>query len=92
MHRRMIKIVACTVHRLRKELSTSDCRRPAPRAASCTVHRLRLAVEAAEEIGHPELYPHLTKLSAWWVVDPALLERAIAACGPTDNTKTDLLG
>lgn len=40
-----------------------------------------LAVEAAEEIGVPELRPALVRLRGWWDVDPALLERAIVACG-----------
>jgi len=40
-----------------------------------------LAVEAAEEIGAPELYVPLVELRSWWDVAPELLERAILACG-----------
>lgn len=41
-----------------------------------------LAVEAAELIRAPELYPALCELAKWWDVDDELLERAIAACSP----------
>lgn len=44
-----------------------------------------LAVEAAEEIGRPELLSHLTKLRVWWDVNPELLDRAIAACTPVPD-------
>jgi HEAT repeat protein len=56
--------------------------------ALCAESVWALAVEAAQAIGNPELYPHLTKLRAWWDVDPELLERAIAACAPIAATDT----
>ena len=42
----------------------------------------KLAVEAAEELGDPALLAPLEALQSWWDVDPALLERAIAASQP----------
>jgi HEAT repeat protein len=39
-----------------------------------------LAVEAAEEIGAPELYVPLVELRTWWDVAPELLDHAVRAC------------
>ena len=39
-----------------------------------------LAVEAAEIIAAPELFPYLNALQEWWGGDKKLLARAIAAC------------
>lgn len=39
-----------------------------------------LAVEAARDIGLPELLPALEALAGWWDADPALLSEATAAC------------
>ena len=54
--------------------------------ALCAETVWELAVEAAEEIGHAELYPHLVNLRAWWDINPELLERAVVACGATGET------
>ncbi|MBK7975710.1 MAG: HEAT repeat domain-containing protein [Deltaproteobacteria bacterium] len=40
-----------------------------------------LAVDAARELGAPELLGALEELLPWWDVDRALVEEAIAACG-----------
>ena len=45
-----------------------------------------LAVEAAESIAAPELYPHLVDLQNWWDVDKELLADAITACAPSQAT------
>lgn len=44
-----------------------------------------LAVEAAEKIGHSQLYPHLCELRSWWDINPKLLDRAIKACAPSTD-------
>lgn len=44
-----------------------------------------LAVEAAEEIGHPQLHSHLLELRGWWDANPKLLDRAITACAPSSD-------
>lgn len=44
----------------------------------------RLAVEAARDIGAPELLPALQSIAPWWDVDPTLLAEAIAACSPSE--------
>ena len=41
-----------------------------------------LAVEAAQLIADPRLYPDLVALREWWDVDKELLEDAITACSP----------
>jgi hypothetical protein len=42
-----------------------------------------LAIEAACEIGSPELFEALLELRSWWDVDAELLEEAIEKCRPT---------
>lgn len=49
-----------------------------------------LAIEAAELIASPELYPQLEGLRMWWDIDPSLLDRAIVACG-TSGTASQRL-
>jgi HEAT repeat protein len=41
-----------------------------------------LAVEAAREIGSPELHEALLELRSWWDVDTELLDEAIESCRP----------
>lgn len=48
----------------------------------------RIPVLAAEALGSAELHDSLLALRSWWTRDPALLERAIHACGPGDAART----
>lgn len=41
-----------------------------------------LTVEAAAEIAHPDLFPHLVELSKWWDLSPELLKQAVENCSP----------
>jgi HEAT repeat protein len=42
----------------------------------------KLAVEAARDLGAPELSSALQALTSWWDVDNVLLQEAIASCHP----------
>jgi hypothetical protein len=48
-----------------------------------------LALEAAEAIGDPCLYPTLVSLKSWWATDgkdAELLEAALAKCSPEQTS------
>jgi len=51
-----------------------------------------LAIDAAEELGDPQLYPALIRLKQWWDVYPETLDRALKNCQPHNERMTPEIG